>query len=541
MIRALRTASALFSVLAWLLPPAVLPLPSRTGADGPPRPFGAAPPAGREPPRTSASIARAQNHALLYGPFPQGGLRRGISDGVPMLSEDPTVRALTMTRTKALGATVARIPVDWRDTVEAAPPASFQATDPASPSYRFTRLDASVRSAVAAGLQPLLVVSHAPAFAEAPGRWPYAYTGSWAPSPTAFAQFATALARRYSGSFPDPLDPAVSLPRVRLLQAWNEPNLARYLEPQWVASGRHWVAFSPLLYRQLLNAFYAAVKAVEPTDTVIAAGIAPEGEPAGVGAMAPVTFLRSLLCLGASGGDTRGSSCAEKPHLDVLAFHPLSVFDPDTPAVSSLDAAVSDIGKVTGLLRQAERLHTVLPAGHRPVWVTEINWESAPQSRSGVPPALQAAWVSRALHRLWGAGVGLVDWQFLVNPFGGTLLASPDGSLSPYPRPAGLYAAGPGGDLALAQPKPFLRGFSLPFDPLRVNRRLVRVWALLDAPGEPALLQRERPDGGWRTIAHLRADAAGVLNESIGLRGSARLRLRIAGLDSASARIGNTH
>ena len=55
--------------------------------------------------------------------------------------------------------------------------------------------------------------------------------------------------------------------------------------------GRHWSAFSPLLYRQLLNGFYAGVKAVEPGDTVIAAGIAPEGEPAGVGVMAPVTFL----------------------------------------------------------------------------------------------------------------------------------------------------------------------------------------------------------------------------------------------------------
>lgn len=540
MIRVLRTASVLFSVVAWLQPawlqpPTVLPLPSRTGVDGPPRPFGAEPPAGSLPRHTARSWARQQNHALLYGPFPQGGLLRGVSDGVPMLSEDPSFRSLTMSRIKALGGAIARIPVDWRDTVEASPPASFQASDPASPSYRFARLDAAVRSAVAAGLQPLLVVSHAPAFAEAPHPWPYAYRGSWAPSPLAFEQFAMALARRYDGAFPDPLDAGGTLPRVRLLQAWNEPNLARYLEPQWVAEGRHWSAFSPVLYRRLLNGFYTGVKAIEPSDTVIAAGIAPEGEPAGVGAMAPVTFLEGLLCLGVA-----RASCIEKSHLDVLAFHPLSVFNPDVPAGSSLDGAVSDIGKITGLLRRAERLHTVLPAGHRPVWVTELNWESAPQSATGVPAALQAAWVSRALHRLWVAGVSLVDWQFLVDPYGGTLLSAPDGSLSPYPRPAGLYSAGPDGNLALAKPKPFLQGFSLPFDPLRVNRRLVRVWALLRARGESAALQRQGRGGHWQTIARLRADRTNVLNVLIGLRGSARLRLTVESVSSAPVRVPRT-
>ena len=75
-----------------------------------------------------------------------------------------------------------------------------------------------------------------------------------------------ALARRYDGAFPDPQRlRARACPDVRLLQAWNEPNLARYLEPQWVVQGGRWRAFSPLLYRQLLNAFYSGVKAVAPS------------------------------------------------------------------------------------------------------------------------------------------------------------------------------------------------------------------------------------------------------------------------------------
>ncbi len=302
-----------------------------------------------------------------------------------------------------------------------------------------------------------------------------------------------------------------------------------------MAVGRRWSAFSPQLYRRLLNGFYAGVKSIQPSDTVAAAGVAPEGEPAGVGAMAPVTFLEGLLCLGAA-----RASCPEKPHLDVLAFHPLSVFNPDIAAVSKLDAAVSDIAKITGLLARAERLHTVLPAGRRPVWVTELNWESSPPSLTGVPEALQAAWISRALHRLWVAGVSLVNWQFLIDPYGGTPLASPNGSIGHYPRPAGLYAPGPGGNTALARPKPFLRGFMLPFDPLRVSRGQVRVWALLMRARQPALLQRQGHGGRWQTIARLRADRYGVLNALLPLSGAARLRLRAVRLGSASAWISQT-
>ena len=519
---------------AWLQPPPVLPIPSRSGPEGPPWPFGPEPLHGSQPARTGRGLTRAQNRALLDGPFPHGGLARGVSDGIPLLSEDARVRELELTRIHRTGAGFVRIPVSWREFVAEAPPAGFQALDPASPAYRFARLDASVESVVAAGLEPLLVVSHAPAFAEAPHRWPYAYLGSWAPNPVALEEFAAALALRYDGSFPDALAPGGVLPRVRLFQAWNEPNLARYLEPQWVAVGGHWSAFSPLLYRQLLNGFYAGIKSVQPADLVVSAGVAPNGEPAGDGRMAPVSFLREMLCLAPSvrPGST---GCPEPPRFDVLAFHPLSVGDPDLPAASSLDVSISDAEKITGLLHQAERRGTALPAGGKPVWVTELNWESAPQAPAGVPARLQAAWISRALHRLWVAGVSLVDWQFLVDPYPAERASTPTGGLVEYQRPAGLYSAGAGGNPAIALPKPFLRGFTFPFDPLRIDRAHVRAWALLTGPEQPVLLQRWRPDHRWSTIAHLRADRSGVLNVLVRLHGAMRLRLESGALSSASS------
>jgi hypothetical protein len=490
-------------------------------------------------------LVRAQNRALLDGPFPRGGLTRGVSDGIPLFSEEARVRELELARIRDTGARTARIPVSWREFVAEAPPPGFQARDPSSPAYRFARLDASVESVAAAGLEPLLVIAHAPAFAEAPHRWPYAYLGSWAPNPTALEEFAAALARRYDGSFPDPATPGRALPRVRLFQAWNEPNLARYLEPQWVAAGGRWHAFSPLLYRQLLNAFYAGVKSVQPADVVISAGVAPNGEPAGEGRMAPVTFLREMLCLGPA-----RRSCPDPPHFDVLAFHPLSVGDPDLPAASLLDVSISDTAKITGLLKQAERDGTALPTGEKPVWVTELNWESAPQAQGGVPARLQAQWISRALHRLWIAGVGLVDWQFLVDPYPAERANTPTGGIVEYQRPAGLYSAGVGGNPESARPKPFLQGFTFPFDPLRVNRKHVRVWALLTVPGEAVLLQRwgiarrrgrvepvkpgRTGTASWRTIARLHADRSGVLNILVSLHGAARLRLQSGALTSSS-------
>jgi hypothetical protein len=497
-----------------------------------------APPTGKAPPATPGALLRTQTRALLEGPFPHGGLTRGVSDGTLLLSEAADVRALAVQRIRATGAAIVRIPVDWRDVAPVDLTAGFQASDAASPGYRWGLIDAAVLSASEAGLSPLLVVSHSPAFAEAPHRWPYAFPGSWAPSPAALGEFAAALAQRYDGSFPDPLAPGGVLPRVRLLQAWNEPNLARYLEPQWVAVEGGWSAFSPLLYRGMLDAFYDGVKAVAPSDQVIAAGVAPNGDPTGVGRMAPITFLRSLLCLQVDrAGRAHRTGCADPPHFDVLDFHPLSFASPDKAAPSSLDVSIADAAKITGLLGQAERLHTALPAGVKPVWVTEINWESAPQSPTGVPAGEQALWISRALHRLWVAGVSLVTWQFLVDPYPELHLDTSTGGTTELSRPAGLYSAGVDGNPQSAKPKPFLRGFTLPFDSLRVDRQHVRVWGLRLGAGQGVVVQRV-VRGAWRTIARLRADGRGVLNALVAIRGAVELRLASGALVSGVVGVG---
>ena len=77
--------------------------------------------------------------------------------------------------------------------------------------------------------------------------------------PEALGDFASAAARRY--------------PSVTSWQIWNEPNLEHHLAPQWTRAER--AVLSPAAaqqYRSMLNAAYAALKAVNPRNKVIAGG-----------------------------------------------------------------------------------------------------------------------------------------------------------------------------------------------------------------------------------------------------------------------------
>jgi hypothetical protein len=358
--------------------------------------------------------------------------------------------------------------------------------------------------------------------------------GSWDPDPRALAAFATALATRYDGSFSDPLRGGRTLPRVRSFQAWNEPNLPRYLQPQWVAPGGRWRSFAPSHYRAMLNAFYAAVKAVRRDDVVVAAGLAPVGEPQdGLGRMAPIRFLNAFLCLQPP-PRRAPEGCAQPPHFDVLAVHPLSVGNPDRAAASSLDIGVADIAKVTAALRAAQRAGFVLPGGRKPLWVTELNWQSRPPSPTGVPARLQAHWVARALHRLWVAGADLVAWQFLEDP--ALRLRQPQGEIDPEQRPAGLYVRSPAG-FAYDKPKAFLGGFRFPFDPLRRDRDHVVVWGLVPPSGGRTVRLERRRRGHWVPLVTLRPSRAGMVFAVVALSGAADLRLAVPGERSAAWRV----
>ena len=84
-------------------------------------------------------------------------------------------------------------------------------TSPSDPAYHFAKLDAAVQDATARGIQPLIMIDHAPNYALGANPDPTVPTGTWKPDPNAVGQFATAVAQRYSGSF-------AGLPRVTCFQ-----------------------------------------------------------------------------------------------------------------------------------------------------------------------------------------------------------------------------------------------------------------------------------------------------------------------------------
>ena len=161
----------------------------------------------------------------------------GFIDTSVLMSSDASLREPWYQRADALGVNRTRFNVSWRTVAPASPPASFDATDPGDPNYKWATIDTAVRAAAAHGIDPVLTVLSAPSWAEGANRRDIAPPGTWRPDPTRLRAFAFALARRYSGTYPDPLRADSNLPRVRHYQAWNEPNLNFYLSPQWQGRG----------------------------------------------------------------------------------------------------------------------------------------------------------------------------------------------------------------------------------------------------------------------------------------------------------------
>ena len=305
------------------------------------------------------------------------------------------------------------------------------------------------------------------------------------------------------------------LPRVGLWQAWNEPNLPKYLGPQWVARGGRWTAWTPAHYRRMLNAFYDGVKSVDPTNLVVTAGTAPDGDTRdGAGRMTPLRFWQALLCLGAPPRLTR-APCPDPARFDVLAYHPLSIADPDRPA-GGLGLGIADLGKLKRLLDTAQRTGRIGSAGRKRIWVTELNWDSRPgEARERA----LARWIPRGLYLLWRQGVDLVTWELLRDP-----PAHPG-------HPAGLFAIDPGDPLDPAhdRPKPALAAFRFPVTTVRRGGDRVEVWSLLPTPGPRTVAVQRRRGGRWRTVARVPADRAGLVDAVVGLRGKGQIRIAPGG------------
>jgi len=177
--------------------------------------------------------------------------------------------------------------------------------DPAAPTEIAgkTALQAWVPMAQTAGVRVVFAISP---------KTPTSLTAS--PSaPTQFAAFVAQVAQAF--------------PQVKDYVIGNEPNQPAFWLPQYDTAGK---PVSAAAYEKVLAKAYDALKAVNPTITVIGVGLSPRGNdnPHATSniSRSPVRFMHELGLAYRASGRT-------KPIMDELAFHPYPLKNTDPPFV----------------------------------------------------------------------------------------------------------------------------------------------------------------------------------------------------------------
>jgi hypothetical protein len=438
----------------------------------------------------------------------------GFNNDPVLTTGTPAQRAPWIARATALGANMVRVSVFWREVAPAIRPSGFKASNPASPGYYWTPVDATLRQLSAAGVRLMVTVDRAPDWAQGPGKPASAFPGTWKPSAADFGAFATAIAKRYSGHYPDPLHRGQMLPKISLWQGWNEPELSHYLTPQWIHTRSGYVPASPDIYRKLQNAFYAAIKSVSKSNTVFMGGMAPFGDPIGGLGMRPIYFLRHLFCL--SNQLTRLPSCPGTIHLDGMDGHPYEDFGPTHHAFDPDDATLPDMWKILRVTSAGVRTGRILPRTSKPLWATEFSWDTKPPDPNGISLATQAKWIEQGYYLLWKQGIS-VALYFLIS------------DEPPYPSYSGTYQSGL--YFLNGAPKPSTVAYSFPFVTARRDKSHVFVWGRAPATGT-LTVQRVNANRSVSTLARLRVKRGNVFTTTLTLSGRANLRAQIGGARS---------
>ena len=448
---------------------------------------------------TSASGARKMTTVKTSA----GAMETGI--GFMPLSSDAD-NATQLKRIRAAGSKYVEFRIYWSSVAPSGStrPAGFQPKDPADPNYKWATYDKQLRAAAAVGLKPLVAISSAPRWAESSGRGS-SKAGSYKPSPSALADFATAAALRYSGSFED-------LPRVQYWAIWNEPNLNTFLSPQTVRKQ----AVAPGWYRSMLNAAADALHAVRANNVVIGGKTAPFGVGrANRTATKPLVFMEKVLCIAEKKVRnkktkkvtyTYRSACKTKTKFDVWSHHPYTQGDPTTKAKVHGNVSLGDMGEMRAVLNKAIKTHHVVSKQKVRLWVTEFSWDSKPPDPKGVPIALETRWVSQALYQMWSSGVSLVNW-FLLR----------DEPPATSPWQSGLYYARAKG-ISSDRAKPVLRAFRFPFVALpqtSKGKSTVLLWGRTPTSEKATVLIERKSGSNWKRVKRLSANRYGIFKISI--------------------------
>lgn len=470
-----------------------------------------------------------------------------------VFSPTPTV-ARTLDTLSSLGVDHLRITVLW-DTIAPDPtatamPKGFDPSNPADyPAGRWAPYDRVVELAHARGMAvDFNVTAPGPLWAMGPASPDAKSANHYRPSASAFGQFVTAVGKRYSGGYSAGAG-STAIPRVNYWSIWNEPNQPGWLSPQWQSVAGRPEMVSPVLYRQYMDAAFAALAGTghrPGRDTILLGEFAPEGEESTAPAapIPPMPFVRALYCVDENYRPLTGSSAAAlgcpsagnpnafvsaNPGLfqvSAIAHHPYSFFL--APSAQMSDSNFVPLSDLSRLERGIDAIFSAYGVHRKlPLYLTEYGYETDPPNPyRGVSLASQARYLDEAQYMAWQDPRVQALSQFL-------LFDSPPDPNFP-PGTIGYWSTFQTGLLfASGAPKPSLAAYRLPIylpDPVTGQGKSVLIWGMLrPAPHDSvqrAQIQWRSASGDFRTLTTVTThDPNGVLNDSLKLPGPGAVRI----------------
>ena len=314
--------------------------------------------------RRLAALAACGLVALAFAATASASPRllHGIMDDALVLGSPEA----TFTTLGELRPEVVRVTLNWNHVAARRPANPLDHYDPA---YAWTAYDRAVVLAAQRNIRVVFTIYGTPSWANG-GRGP-----TYSPTPASHLRaFAHAAADRYSGRHAVELTPdnVVTLPRVALWTAWNEPNLPRFFRP----SGQRWSrATVGKAYAAVCNAVMAGVHAAQWRETgdKVACGVtAPY-----VGGIRALDFLRAMR--------------ANRARFDAYAHHPHPGNRIESPATRPRSNEAIRLGNIDVLIRELTRLY-----GRKPLWLTEYAYQTNPPDYFGVSWTTQSRWMRQA-------------------------------------------------------------------------------------------------------------------------------------------------
>jgi cellulase (glycosyl hydrolase family 5) len=264
------------------------------------------------------------------------------------------------------GATVVHTLADWSQLAPTKPKQPLNGNDPA---YQLADLDQFVQNAAAHGMQVLVTITGTPRWANG-GRMP-----NYAPkSMTTLTQFAHMLAARYNGKN--------GFGTVTRWSIWNEPNLGRFLAPQY----RGKTIVSGATYARLYLAGYRGIKAGNRFAQVAAGETSNRGRNKPTGSVGNDTVAPALFAqlVAKANPHLQFSAWATHPYPSEYRLGPGQKVAYPNVALSTMSRFGADLKKW---------FHRAVP-----IWITEYGEQTKPEDKfGGITYARQAADIKKAM------------------------------------------------------------------------------------------------------------------------------------------------